>query len=303
MIGLGGMGSALAASLLATDHSVVCFDIRPDVLRPVVQLGAEAAAGARELAGACDVVLTFLPGPSQVLEVALGPERGVLAGLAEGAALLDMSTCNPEVAAIIGQAYDAAGRRFVDCPVSRKAPNMTVLVGGPRGVLGPDADVLAAVSRTLVYCGQRGAGYATKLLNQHVKYSWYLASAEALLIAEAMGLKASEVAEAIAECSGGTRVSLRRQSTSVTTASQFVATHPLAPSRKTPRWRKGWRRTPVSAAGRLRSSWTSSRASRPRSFATVPTPKAQNFFNESGRCLRSEPHVVTGKTPSRCIAS
>ncbi|QIV83247.1 NAD(P)-dependent oxidoreductase [Mycolicibacterium frederiksbergense] len=203
VIGLGGMGSALAASLLATDHSVVCFDIRPDVLRPLVELGAEAAADARELAGACDVVLTFLPGPSQVLEVALGSERGVLAGLADGAALLDMSTCNPEVAAIIGQAYDAAGRRFVDCPVSRKAPNMTVLVGGPSGVLGPDADVLAAVSRTLVYCGHRGAGYATKLLNQHVKYSWYLASAEALLIAEAMGLNAGEVADAIAECSGG----------------------------------------------------------------------------------------------------
>ncbi|ORB61429.1 NAD(P)-dependent oxidoreductase [Mycolicibacterium tusciae] len=203
VVGLGGMGSALAASLLATDHSVVCFDIRPDVLRPVVELGAQSAGDARELAGACDVVLTVLPGPTQVLEVALGSERGVLAGLPEGAALLDMSTCNPEVAAVIGQAYDAVGRRFVDCPVSRKAPDLTVLVGGPRGVLGPDADVLAAVARTLVYCGQRGAGYATKLLNQHVKYSWYLASAEALLIAEAMGLKASEVAEAIAECSGG----------------------------------------------------------------------------------------------------
>ncbi|MGV2968354.1 NAD(P)-dependent oxidoreductase [Mycolicibacterium sp. D3] len=283
------MGSALAASLLATDHYVVCFDIRPDVLRPIVELGAEAAADARELAGACDVVLTFLPGPSQVLEVALGSERGVLAGLADGAALLDMSTCNPEVAAIIGQAYDAAGRRFVDCPVSRKAPNMTVLVGGPSGVLGPDADVLAAVSRTLVYCGHRGAGYATKLLNQHIKYSWYLASAEALLIAEAMGLNAGDVADAIAECSGGTRVSPRRRRTSATTPSQLETAPPLAPLRKTPRSRNEWRRTPVSAAGRLSPSWTSSKVLRPRSFATVPTPKAQNFFNESGRCLRSEP--------------
>ncbi|WP_137143999.1 NAD(P)-dependent oxidoreductase [Mycolicibacterium sp. CR10] len=209
VIGLGGMGSALAASLLATDHSVVCYDIRPDALRPVVELGAESAADARELAGACDVVLTVLPGPAQVLEVALGSEQGVLAGLTEGAAVLDMSTCDPQVAAIIGQAYDATGRRFVDCPVSRKAPNMTVLVGGPPGVLGPDADVLAAVSRTLVYCGHRGAGYATKLLNQHVKYSSYLASAEALLIAEAIGLKAGDVADAIAECSGGDDSGLR----------------------------------------------------------------------------------------------
>lgn len=114
-----------------------------------------------------------------------------------------MSTCDPDVASIVGEAYDAVGRHFVDCPVSRKAPNMTVLVGGAPGVLGPDEEVLACVSRTLVYCGRRGAGYATKLLNQHVKYSWYLASAEALLIAEAMGLDPGEVATAIAECSGG----------------------------------------------------------------------------------------------------
>lgn len=203
VIGLGGMGSALAVSLLEAGYSVVCFDIRPDSALALKEFGAEVAEDARALAAVCDVVLTFLPGPRQVLDVALGSERGVLAGLAEGCALLDMSTCDPEVASILGEAYDAVGRCFIDCPVSRKAPNMTVLVGGAPGVLGPAEEVLACVSRTLVYCGRRGAGYATKLLNQHVKYSWYLASAEALLIAEAMGLNPGEVATAIAECSGG----------------------------------------------------------------------------------------------------
>ncbi len=118
---------------------MVCFDIRPDVLRPLVELGAEAAADARELAGACDVVLTFLPGAES------GAGGGARVGARcpgrpcrRGAALLDMSTCNPEVAAIIGQAYDATGRRFCGLPpVSRKAPNMTVLVGGPSGGARP----------------------------------------------------------------------------------------------------------------------------------------------------------------------
>jgi 3-hydroxyisobutyrate dehydrogenase-like beta-hydroxyacid dehydrogenase len=91
----------------------------------------------------------------------------------------------------------------VDCPVSRKAPDMTVLVGGADGVLGDAADVLERVSRTVVYCGFRGAGYATKLLNQHVKYAWYLASAEALVLARRFGLDPDVTASAIEVSSGG----------------------------------------------------------------------------------------------------
>jgi 3-hydroxyisobutyrate dehydrogenase-like beta-hydroxyacid dehydrogenase len=116
--------------------------------------------------------------------------------------MLDMSTCHPELAVELGAAFEATGRRFLDCPVSRKAPGMTVLVGGEPGVLGADQEVVDSVSAVVVHCGRLGAGYAVKLLNQQVKYSWYLASAEALLVAEAMGLDADTVATAIEESSG-----------------------------------------------------------------------------------------------------
>ena len=202
VVGLGGMGIALTESLLGAGWPVRCYDIRPEPVAAMGAQGAEAATSPRELAAASDVVLTFLPGPDQVREVALDPDTGVLAGLRPGGAMLDMSTCGPDLAEVLGTAFDAVGRRFVDCPVSRKAPNMTVLVGGQPGVLGADEEVLAAVSRVVVHCGRRGAGYAVKLLNQHVKYSWYLASAEALLVGEAMGLDAETVATAIEESSG-----------------------------------------------------------------------------------------------------
>ena len=202
VIGLGGMGTALVESLLDAGWPVHCYDVRPEPLGAMVERGASAAASSRELAAASDVVLTFLPGPAQVREVALHPESGVLVGLRPGAAMLDMSTCEPGTAEELGAAFDAAGRRFVDCPVSRKAPNMTVLVGGLPGVLGADEEVVAAVSRVVVHCGRRGAGYAVKLLNQQVKYSWYLASAEAMLVGEALGLDADIVATAIEESSG-----------------------------------------------------------------------------------------------------
>lgn len=203
VIGLGGMGIALVRALLAAGRPVRCYDIRPEAVADMAREGAEPAESARALAAACDVVLSFLPGPREVEAVALDPESGVLAGLRPGSAMLDMSTCGPDLADSLGGAFDAAGRRFIDCPVSGKAPGMTVLVGGPPGVLGPDEEVVADVSRVVVHCGRRGAGYAVKLLNQHVKYSWYLASAEALLVAEALGLDADTVASGIEQSSGG----------------------------------------------------------------------------------------------------
>jgi 3-hydroxyisobutyrate dehydrogenase-like beta-hydroxyacid dehydrogenase len=203
VIGLGRMGRALATSLLAEGFPVCCHDISLDAIRPVLAEGAVCAPHPMAVARSSDLVITFLPGPSEVTDVALNAEHGVLAGLRPGALMLDMSTCGPDTAALLGTAFDRAGRRFVDCPVSRKAPDMTVLVGGTPGVLGDAADVLDRVSRTVIYCGFRGAGYATKLLNQHVKYAWYLASAEALVLARQFGLDPDVTASAIEQSSGG----------------------------------------------------------------------------------------------------
>jgi 3-hydroxyisobutyrate dehydrogenase-like beta-hydroxyacid dehydrogenase len=197
------MGRALATSLLAEGFSVCCYDISPDALRAAATAGAHRAPDPRAVAQSSDLVITFLPGPAEVADVALHATRGVLAGLRPRALMLDMSTCGPDTATLLGAAFDRAGRRFVDCPVSRKAPDMTVLVGGAPGVLGDAADVLDRVSRVVIYCGFRGAGYATKLLNQHVKYAWYLASAEALVLARQLGLDPDVTASAIEQSSGG----------------------------------------------------------------------------------------------------
>jgi 3-hydroxyisobutyrate dehydrogenase-like beta-hydroxyacid dehydrogenase len=203
VIGLGRMGTALAQCLLRAGYSLRCHDRDPHVADALSAAGATTAPNPRALAASCDVVITFLPGPTQVREVALDVDRGVLAGLSPESILLDMSTCGPDTAELVGGAFDAAGRRFLDCPVSRTAPNMTVLVGGEPGALGRAEKVLEPVSRTIQYCGRRGAGYATKLLNQHVKYAWYLASAEAMLIAQRFGLDPAATATAIEKCSGG----------------------------------------------------------------------------------------------------
>jgi hypothetical protein len=182
----------------------------------------------------------------------------MLTSLRPGALMLDMSTCGPDTAALLGAAFDRAGRRFVDCPVSRKAPGMTALVGGTPGVLGDAADVLDRVSRSVIYCGFCGAGYATKLLNQHVKYAWYLASAGALVLARQFGLDPAVTASAIEQSSGG-------ESGCSTAAKYFrddmdgmLAHARPAPSKKTWTSPRRWRQPRAFAAPPSTSQPTSS---------------------------------------------
>lgn len=203
VVGLGPMGRALVEQLIAEGYSVNCFDIDAAAVANAAMSGASPATSARQVAEGSEAVFTVLPGPAEVLEAVIDPETGVLPGLKAGAMLIEMTTGSPQLAKTLGAAFSAADRAFVDAPVSGRSPRMTVLVGGEQGVLGDNEELLDAVATTVTYCGRPGAGYATKLLNQQVKYASYLASCEALVLAGELGLDPSAVAGAIEQCSGG----------------------------------------------------------------------------------------------------
>ncbi|MBD0423649.1 NAD(P)-dependent oxidoreductase [Streptomyces sp. TRM S81-3] len=199
------MGRALAGALLSKGYDVVGWDRDPERRTAAAAAGVTAVGDAREAAAGSDVVFTVLPHAGAVLEVALDAERGILGGLADGALLIDMTTAGPPLAHRLHGEFTAVGRRFVDAPVSGKAPGMTVLLGAEEGELGEAEQVLRDVASSVVHCGSRGAGYAVKLVNQHIKYAWYLASSEALLVAREWGLDTRTVVEAVERSSGASR--------------------------------------------------------------------------------------------------
>lgn len=206
VVGLGPMGKALASALIASGHDLTVWDRDAEKIATTAMLGAGTAVDARQVGAQCDVVFTALPDRDAVLEVALDEDAGILAGLREGGLLVEMTTADPALARTLDSAFRAAGRRFVDAPVSGKAPRMSVLLGARHDELDDDVvALLNEVSSTLVHCGARGSGYAAKLVNQHIKYAWYLASAEALLIAKRYGLDPQTAIEAVTTSSGSSR--------------------------------------------------------------------------------------------------
>lgn len=202
VVGLGPMGKALATALVAAGYEVTVWDRDTGKVAATAMIGASSGVDAAHVGASSDVVFTALPDGAAVTEVAVDGERGILAGLADGAVLADMTTAGPAVAARLDTEFTAAGRRFLDAPVSGRAPRMTVLLGAGPGEFADVENVLREVSTSFVHCGARGAGYATKLIHQQIKYGAYLASGEALLVARRFGLDPATTVEAIRRSSG-----------------------------------------------------------------------------------------------------
>jgi 3-hydroxyisobutyrate dehydrogenase-like beta-hydroxyacid dehydrogenase len=114
-IGLGHMGTAMAANLLKAGHDVTVFNRSPGKSAALIELGAHAAAN---LAQACDgeAVITMLANDDAASEVTLGAE-GIIAHLRRGAIHLSMSTISVALSKRLAVAHAQAGQRYVAAPV------------------------------------------------------------------------------------------------------------------------------------------------------------------------------------------
>ena len=82
-IGLGTVGGMVAASILKAGYGLAVYDVRTEAMQPVIDVGAESAASPADVARRCRIVLTSLPGPAEVEQVALS-STGILHGVRHG---------------------------------------------------------------------------------------------------------------------------------------------------------------------------------------------------------------------------
>jgi len=115
LIGLGRMGSGMAANLLRAGHDVTVSNRTPDRLRPLVEQGAHAAARIRDACGG-DAVITMLADDRAVEDVVFGAD-GILDGLHDGAIHVSMSTTSVALSGRLATAHASARQGFVSAPV------------------------------------------------------------------------------------------------------------------------------------------------------------------------------------------
>lgn len=206
-IGLGQMGKHMAASLMRAGFDVTGYDIRAEVRDDPVLDGAQWAGSPDEVAAACEVVITSLPGPAQVAEVMLGP-RGVLSAMRSGALYIDMSTSTPTQMREIADAAAASGVQVLDAPVAggmRGARNgtLTIMTGGSEAAFEASLPVLRGMGDKVFHVGGVGAGHAAKLVNNMMTIVNGLVAMEAMVVGAKAGLDVERLLEVVEAGTGG----------------------------------------------------------------------------------------------------
>ncbi|MGH2775345.1 MAG: NAD(P)-dependent oxidoreductase [Actinomycetota bacterium] len=202
-IGLGSMGSSMAANLIEADFPITVHNRTRERERPLLELGATSAASPAEVGRQADTVVTMVSDTEDVEEVLFGP-NGLASGLAEGALVIDMSTISAVASRRFASTLKERDVGFLDAPVSggtegAKAGTLTIFVGGDRDDFERARPVLERLGSKVTHFGSTGAGQTVKAVNQVIVASTFLAVAEGIALSKSAGLDPELTIDAISQ--------------------------------------------------------------------------------------------------------
>ncbi|MGH8914468.1 MAG: NAD(P)-dependent oxidoreductase [Acidimicrobiia bacterium] len=208
MIGLGVMGSAMAANLISAGHDVLGHDIDPEKLTALVAGGGTGASSAGEVASVCDVVVLSLPTVAALTQVA---EEIAASAHQEGLICLEAGTFPLEAKMSARQVLTAAGVDLLDTPLSGtglQAADATLVVfaSGSRQGYERARPVFDAIGRSTHYLGEFGNGSKMKYIANLLVAVHGLAAAEAHVLGIAAGLDPARVQEVMEDGVGSSKI-------------------------------------------------------------------------------------------------
>ena len=207
MIGLGLLGSAITQRLLEHGLEVVGFDIEPG---RALELGIETADSPAQLAARVERIVLCLPDSDAVEEVC-GGSSGLLSAAASRLELvIDCTTGDPDRSEALAGRMGGAGIAFVEAEVSGSSELMlsgeaALLVGAEPGSLEAAAELLDALSPVVFHLGPVGAGAKMKLVSNLAVGLNRLVLAEALYLAERVGVEPGALLEVLRAGPGHSR--------------------------------------------------------------------------------------------------
>ena len=195
VIGLGNIGGAIAANLVADGHDLTVADADPD--RAAAVTGARAGDVAA-VASAADITVTSLPTTEVVAEVA----AAWAAAAPPGSILLDLSTSSPAGNRILAERLAATGHHLVEAPltggaVGARNRTLVFLVGGDDEPVARCRPLLDGLGRATFHLGPVGAATTMKLINSLLAFTCTWVSLEGLSLAAAAGLDLRTVVDVV----------------------------------------------------------------------------------------------------------
>ncbi len=206
-IGLGMMGTGMAANLRKAGHQLVVHDLSRQAASRHLADGAVWAESPRVVAEACELVFTSLPTPADVEAVGTG-ENGLERGFTPGAVWFDLSTNAVDVVRALHARFAERGVDFLDAPVSggprgANSGRLAIWVGGDKAVFDTYKPVLDALGDQARYIGPIGAGSIAKLVHNAAGAAVNIVLAEVFTMGVKAGVEPLSLFEAIRQGAGG----------------------------------------------------------------------------------------------------
>ena len=204
-VGLGIMGAPMARNLMDAGYELVLFNRTRSKAEELAEgHPAEVARGLEDVARRSDIIITMLPGPTEV-EAVIAGEGGLLEGMGRGTLLIDMSTSSPILARKLAEAALERGIGSLDAPVSggdvgAEEGTLSIMAGGHEEDFERARPLFQAMGETIVRVGESGAGQVTKAANQIVVALILEAVSEALVLGSRGGVDPGKIVEVL---SGG----------------------------------------------------------------------------------------------------
>jgi len=225
-LGLGTMGSGMAANLLKAGHAVSVWNRTREKIDPLIAAGAKMAQTPAQAAADADVIFCMVTDDAASRAVWTG-SNGALSSAAPYTLLVECSTISLQWSI---ELYALAADRnmpLLDAPVTgskiaAEKGELTFLVGGDTQVFNIARPLLAAMGKNIFHIGPPSSGTKMKLVNNLLLTTQVVALAESLTLAQKSGLDLAKVAEVFAAGSVG--------SPAVKTMSQRMLTKSYAPN-------------------------------------------------------------------------
>ena len=203
-IGLGVMGFPMAGHLKTKGHEVTVYNrtaARAEAW--IAKHGGKRGATPAEVARGAEFVFVCVGNDHDVRSVLYGP-TGVLAGLSQGAVLVDHTTASAELAREIAEKAQGQGVHFLDAPVSGGQAGaekglLTVMVGGEGEAFDRTKPVIDSYARTCVLMGAHGSGQLAKMVNQICIAGLLQGLSEGMNFAARAGLDGTKLIETISK--------------------------------------------------------------------------------------------------------
>ncbi|HEX8296844.1 MAG TPA: NAD(P)-dependent oxidoreductase [Chthoniobacteraceae bacterium] len=200
-LGLGIMGSGMAARLLGAGFPVTVYNRNSAKAEPLIAAGAVLAASPREAAADAEVIVSMVADDSAARAMWL-EENGALSRANAGAICIESSTITLTCVRELGAAAKARGCEFLDAPVTGSrlqaaSGELNFLVGGPAEAIERVRPVFAAMGKNVIPLGPAGSGALLKLINNFLCGVQVASLAEAMTMIERGGLDRAQALEVL----------------------------------------------------------------------------------------------------------